>query len=101
MFLTPQNYSKGFLIDSEWMGGVAPDIENPDGFVAYVIDIASAQSLGVHKFATLDQALTAINKIPRQWAYESTTGCGGGNCETGNCQAQKNGGGGCPKEKTC
>ncbi len=95
--LTDQNYSKGFLIDSEWIGGVAPDPQSPENFIAYVVEIATAKTLGVHKFDSLEKALVALNKIPRTWSFESTSGCANGNCEAGNCATKNDGQGMCPK----
>lgn len=85
MRLSPENYKTGFLIDEAWMGGVAEDPENPGAFLAYIVDLHTAQSLGTHRFATVDAAITALESIPRAWRFESTKNCGESGCEKGGC----------------
>lgn len=93
MLLTAENYSKGFLIDEELMGGVSEHPEQPGRFFAYVMNHGTGEYLGQQAFTTLDEALRAINSVQRAWAFEKTSGCGGcGNNEGGVCKK-----GGCGK----
>lgn len=89
--LTVENYSKGFLVDDEWMGGV---VESPPdqavGFLAFVLDHTKGEYLGVHHFGRLEDALQCLNKMPRSWDFEGVGGCKGGGCGNGKCK-----GGGC------
>jgi hypothetical protein len=93
MSLTAENYSKGFLVDEELMGGVTPSTERPGEFVAYVMNHLTGEYLGYQGFGSLDQALVAINQVKRDWAFESVSGCGAGKCAGGNCKV-----GGCGKK---
>lgn len=87
--LTAENYAKGFLIDEELMAGVM--LDEPTGqFAAFVVRPTSGEYLGYRKFETLPEAIAAINQIPREWKFESTSECGGcgegeGPCGKGNC----------------
>ncbi len=83
MLLSQDNYSKGFLIDEELMGGVS---ENPDpagGYIAFVLRHTTGEYLGYRKFDRLEDALEAINQVQRPWTYEKSAGCGG--CGDGSC----------------
>lgn len=88
MSLTAQNYKKGFLIDDRWMGGVAQAPDNPGSFVAYVMDLETGGYAGYHLFGTLNEALDAINRIPRDWKFEPTQVCGGEKCGKENCKGE-------------
>ncbi len=90
MLLTRDNFEQGFLLDATWMGGVAA-AENQPGFLAYIVDLESGESLGAHSFPTLDLALDALNSIPRPWAFSAVSSCGSGDCSSGSCA------GSCPK----
>ena len=95
--LTADNFSKGMLIDDECMGGVTTDPQIPGFYAAFIVAHQTGETLGYHQFDSLDDALTAINSIPRQWHYEATGGCSQGNCKGGNCGKS---GGGCGKKKS-
>ncbi|MEK6578037.1 MAG: hypothetical protein AABZ55_02310 [Bdellovibrionota bacterium] len=100
MQLTAENYTKGFLIDEDLMGGVTEDPENPGRFVAFVLRHSSGEYLGAQPFSTVIEALDAINKVKRDWKFEKSSGCGG--CKDGNCSSKEGGcnGGGC-KNGSC
>jgi hypothetical protein len=86
--LTPQNFKKGFLVDEELMAGVT---ENPDGsgtYAAFVLRPESGEYLGYQICPTLDEALALIQRIPRNWTFESTAGCDGSRCEEGKCKGE-------------
>lgn len=84
--LTRENFERGFLVDEELMAGVS---EHPDvygRYVAFVLKPETAEYLGYQDFPRLDDALDSINSIPRNWSYESSSGCQTGNCgKTGSC----------------
>jgi hypothetical protein len=80
--LTPENFQKGFLIDDEQMAGVS---EDEGRFVAFVMNHATGECAGSWVFSDLNMALSSINAIPRSWAYEASSECGGGSCEDGGC----------------
>lgn len=92
MALTEQNYSRGFLVDQELMGGVSEDPERPGHYFAFVLRHTTGEYLGYQPFETLADAITAINGVERNWVFEAVKGkCGGsGRCGAGGC-----GGGGC------
>jgi len=94
MLLTAENYSKGFLIDEELMGGVTQHPDQADLFVAFVLRHTTGEYLGYQPFAALDEALAAINQVQRPWQFEKVGGCGNGNCGEGQCK-----GGGCAARK--
>jgi hypothetical protein len=83
--LTAENFRKGLLIDEEMMGGVAEDGDQPGHFLAFVLSVPTGEYLGVHRYPALEPALAAMNRIPRKWAYERSSGCGGGKCGEGGC----------------
>jgi hypothetical protein len=93
--LTAENYKQGFLIDDDLMAGVSPHPDNAEQFLAYVLHHTTGEYLGYQPFAELDQALGAINRIPRTWVFEKAGGCGGcgegrgGKCSKGQCGAGK------------
>jgi hypothetical protein len=93
MSLTAENYTKGFLVDEELMGGVTTSPEQPGVYVAYVLNHLTGEYLGYQPFTELDQALEALQKVKRPWAFESVSGCGAGKCAGGNCKV-----GGCGKK---
>ncbi len=96
--LTPDNYSRGFLIDEDLMAGVTAHPEEKDAFVAFVLRHTTGEYLGYQPFSSLNLALEAINQIPRPWAFEKISGgCGGGKCGTGEGACA---GGGCKKSGT-
>ena len=83
--LTPENYAKGFLIDDELLAGVAPDSEEPGRYLAFVLQHTTGEQVGAHRYESLDQALDAVNRIERGWAFEKAGGCGGGKCGSEKC----------------
>lgn len=88
--LTNENYSKGFLVDEDLMGGVTQDPEAPETFVAFVLRHTTGEYLGYQPFSDLASALQVINQIPRNWTYERFGGCSGGNCgKEGSCSGGK------------
>jgi hypothetical protein len=100
MLLTPENYSKGFLVDEELMGGVTANPDQPGNFVAFVLRHTTGEYLGYQPFSDLDEALATLNRVSRPWTFEMTSGCGGGNCGNGACGkgacgSKKSAGGGC------
>ena len=97
MLLTEENYKKGFLIDEELMAGVTENPGETGSFVAFVLQLETGEYLGYEKFATLPDALGAIARIPREWAYEKTAGCGEGACGEGHCGEGECGTSSCPK----
>jgi hypothetical protein len=91
MQLTQENYTRGFLVDDELMAGVTQHPENPELYIAFILQHTTGEYLGYQPFAQLDEALRSINHVPRTWTFENLSGCGG--CgEGGGC-----GGGGCGK----
>lgn len=80
--LTPGNYQKGFLIDDELMGGVS-GTEN--GYLAFVLHHTTGEYLGTRECSTLEEALATVNSVQRDWAFESSSQCGGGACNEGTC----------------
>jgi len=99
MPLSAENYSKGFLIDEELMGGVTQHPEQPGLFVAFVLRHTTGEYLGYQPFQDLDEALKVINGVQRPWSFEKTSGCGGcgegGGCGKGKCGAGACGKGAC------
>jgi hypothetical protein len=88
MALTPLNYNQGFLVDEELMAGVTENPDQPGTFAAYVLRHTTGEYLGHQAGLPLDAALELINKIPRQWAFESTKSCDGTKCEAGKCKGE-------------
>ena len=84
--LTAENYNKGFLVDDELMAGVTELQESPGHFAAFVVRPESGEYLGYTTCQSLESALNLINRIPRDWIFESTSGCDGSKCEEGKCK---------------
>jgi hypothetical protein len=97
MLLNAENYSKGFLIDEELMAGVTENPGAAGSFVAFVLRLETGEYLGYESYSTLDEALAAIGRIPRSWAYEKSSGCGEGACGESHCGQGECGTGSCPK----
>jgi hypothetical protein len=93
---TADNYKKGFLIDEELMAGITENESVAGQFTAYIVRHTTGETLGVREFDNLFEALRTLNEIPRNWAYEAVSKCGGGNCGKGGCGT----GGGCHKGKS-
>jgi hypothetical protein len=89
--LNTENYTQGFLVDEELMAGVTQHPEQPDTYVAFVLQHTTGEYLGYQPFTGLDSALQAINQIQRSWQFEKVGGCGGcgkeGSCNGGKCGA--------------
>lgn len=81
--LSEKNYSKGFLIDDELMGGVTPHPETKGQYVAFVLRHTTGEYLGYQSFPNLSEALVTLNQVKRDWKYETASGCGG--CADGQC----------------
>ena len=77
------------------MAGVSAHPEEQGQFVAFVLRHSTGEYLGYQTYPQLEAALTAINRIPRNWAFEKTGGCSGGECATGGCAT-----GGCSKKSS-
>lgn len=93
--LTPENFEKGFLIDHEWMGGVSEDPDTQGRFWAFIVNHQTGEYVTAHAFLNVDEALHALNKVKRDWKYETAKSCGGGKCGSGACGTGGCGGGGC------
>jgi hypothetical protein len=87
--LDKDNYSQGFLVDSEWIGGVTADTEGTGRFTAYVLNHATGETVAQSQFEDLDQAIETLNRVPRHWEFEALGGCANGNCQKGNCRSGK------------
>jgi hypothetical protein len=87
--LDKDNYSQGFLVDSEWIGGVTADTEVAGRYTAYVLNHATGETVAQSQFEDLEQAIAILNRVPRQWAFEALGGCANGNCQKGNCRSGK------------
>ncbi len=81
--ITAQNFERGMLIDDEWMAGVAKEAE---GFSVFVVDHATGAVIAQQSFRELEEAISALNQIPRAWKYEATGGCAGDRCAEGKCK---------------
>ncbi len=93
--LNAENYRQGFLVDEELLAGVTAAKAPETGFMAFVLRHTTGEYLGTARYDQLDEALHAINRIPREWAFDSTHGCGNSECGAagkGSCPA-----GGCSK----
>ena len=88
MKLNSENYSKGFLIDEDLMGGVTENSAKPGEFTAFVIRHTTGEYVGHQICSGLSEALQLIDQVERSWQYEASSGCGGGNCDKGNCQGK-------------
>ena len=77
MALTVDNFGSGLLVDEELMAGVT---EESGSFVAFVLRHTTGEYLGYRPYPRLEDALSAINAIPRPWQFEASGGCGTGNC---------------------
>ncbi|HTL10910.1 MAG TPA: hypothetical protein VL588_00390 [Bdellovibrionota bacterium] len=85
--LTIQNHAHGFLVDAEWMGGVCESPERPGSYLAYVLEPETGTYVSAHHFERLEDAVEALNRIPRDWAFEAASECGQGKCgKTGTCE---------------
>lgn len=92
--LTPENYSKGFLMDEELMGGLSESKDQPGTFHAFVVRHTTGETLGFQHFENLFEAIRTINDVERNWEFQAVSRCGSGNCGSGKC-----GSGGCGKLK--
>lgn len=93
--LTPDNYSKGFLMDEELMGGISEEKDAPGIFSAFVVRHTTGETLGYQQFTDLFEAIRTLNGVERPWEFTPVSKCGSGNCGNGNCGK----GGGCGKAK--
>src|SRR5262249_2793697 len=74
--------------DEELMGGVTEDRARPGRYVGFVLRPETGEYLGYAAYDDLDEALAALNAVAREWRYEATSGCGGGDCASGQCGQQ-------------
>jgi hypothetical protein len=91
--LTEQNFKKGMLIDEEWLAGVSRSPGHETQYTAFVINHLTGEPVAQGAYPDLQTALSMVNRIPRPWRYESTSGCGSPECGSeGQCGTQS-----CPK----
>jgi hypothetical protein len=83
LLLQPGNFERGFLVDDQWMAGISRET---DGFLAYVVDHREGGLIARQTFSKLDDALAALNRLPRSWRFETTSGCSGERCGEGKCK---------------
>lgn len=93
--LTAENFSKGFLVDEELMGGVTEDPNQPGVYVAFVLRHTTGEYLGYQPFTDLQSALQTMNAVQRPWIFEKVGGCGGCKDGSGGCGKGKCGAGAC------
>ena len=83
--LTPENFEKGFLIDEELIAGIHREEAQ---FVAYVLRHTTGEYLGIDSYSTIDEAVAAIDRMPRNWTFETLGGCKGTRCAEGQCKGE-------------
>lgn len=88
MKLTLENSSKGFLIDDEWMGGLSEDPSFPEQVLAYIVDHRTGEAISSHRFSDKASAIEALNRVQREWRYQSTSGCSGEKCGPERCKKE-------------
>ena len=93
---TSENYTKGFLMDEELIGGISEVPGEAGTFTAYVVRHTTGETLGVQNYSNVFEAIRNLNDIERNWSFEAVSRCGGGNCKSGNCK--KEGGATCTKK---
>jgi len=81
--LTGENYSRGVLIDDEFMAGVSENPLKKTSWTSYVVRHTTGEAVDYRAFDSLDEALFSINSIPREWKFEKSGGCDG--CKDGSC----------------
>jgi hypothetical protein len=87
--LTNDNFRNGFLIDGELIGAVGEQKDSPGNYFAYILNHATAEYLAYEVYPSLDAALTAINQVQRDWAFDKMGGCSSKDCGKGNCSGGK------------
>ena len=92
---TADNFKKGFLMDDELMAGISESAESPGVYTAFVVRHTTGETLGVGHYQNLFEAIRTLNDIPREWAYQAVSKCGGGGCGGTNAC----GGKGCSQKK--
>jgi len=65
------------------MGGISKNPQNPLEFIAYIMNHLEGQYVTYHVCSSLNEALSMINRVERDWKFESTSVCGG--CKDGEC----------------
>lgn len=88
MSLDVVNYEKGFLMDESWMGGISKNPARPEEYIAFIMNHCDGEYVAYHECKTLDQALSLLNSVQREWKFEGSSSCGGcqsGKCNTGAC----------------
>ncbi len=94
--LTADNYTKGFLMDEELMGGISEDRDQPGNFHAFIVRHTTGETVGFRQFENLFEAIRTLNDVERAWEFTPVSKCGNGNCGNGNCGKE---GGGCGRKK--
>ena len=95
--LSLDTYKSGFLVDEEWIGGVADHPEKPGFYLVFILNHQTGEKVGSTEFATFAAAVSMLNAFPRAWIFEKTKGgCGGGG-GGGSC----GGGGKCGGKGSC
>ena len=91
--LTPENYTGGLLIDEELLGGVSVVAGELPKYLSYALRHTTGEYLGRCEYTDLNDALSAINSVQREWAYEGAGGCGGscGSSGGASCASQSPG----------
>ncbi|MCM2323388.1 MAG: hypothetical protein NDJ90_09015 [Oligoflexia bacterium] len=92
MELTVENYTQGFLVDEELLGGVTPHPEEEGKFVAFVLNHHTGEYLAYQSFATIGEALEILSQVQRPWKFEKISGCGGSCGGSGGCGGKSTGG---------
>lgn len=74
--LTLENFSKGFLIDDEVIGGVTQlaDTNGAPVYAAYMSHYLTGETMDYQEFSDVEAALAFINGIGRDWKFEAI-GC--------------------------
>ncbi len=84
------NFTKGFLLDDELMGGISLT-ENGE-FNVYILRHATGEVLGSQTFPTASEAIRTMNQVDRPWSFEAINKCGdcgpngGGSCQGKGCK---------------
>jgi len=99
--LTLENWTKGFLLDDEWLAGVCEEESQgagaPAAYAAFIVSHETGNSVGYHVFRDLQTAMDSVNALPRSWKFESSSECG--DCGHGSEDGEGCGKGAC--HQTC
>jgi hypothetical protein len=86
--LDERNYEKGFLVDDELLAGISRSEDPALPFIAYVLQHTTGEYLGYEPYPSLEKALQALQRIPRDWTFETFGGCQGTRCAEGKCKGE-------------